>query len=334
MKYSQILFFNSLIIGTLISVSSFSWFSMWMGLELNLLSFIPLMNLSKDKFSSEASLKYFIVQALSSMVILFSILVSLVKNDFFLNLETPMNLMLSSAFLTKMGMAPFHFWFPEIMEGVTWEISFILLTWQKVAPMMLLLYNFFLNTFFYFIIITGMIVSGIKNFNMTSLKKFLVFSSINHMSWMLSVLFLNQSIWMIYFLTYSFLNFSIISLFKTLNLANFNQIFQVLNSKKWLKLNFFLTFFSLGGLPPFLGFFPKWLIISVLLDTKMIFLTLIMVILTLLTLFVYIRLSIQSMILTSTEKKMIKAFKLEKKIFISNFFNIFGLVLFTLVFNF
>nr|YP_009935670.1 NADH dehydrogenase subunit 2 [Nephus oblongosignatus]QNS38574.1 NADH dehydrogenase subunit 2 [Nephus oblongosignatus] len=333
MKWNKILFILMLISGTFISISSFSWFSMWMGLELNLLSFIPLMNESTSK-SSEASLKYFIIQALSSMFVLYSILMTSMINENLSILETPLTLILNSALLTKLGAAPFHFWFPEIIEGLNWMNSLILLTWQKIAPFTLLTYNFYNINFFSMIIFMSMLISGIMIWNQTSLKKIMVYSSINHIGWMLSILLFSPMIWMNYFLIYSFMSLILISMFKKFEIYSIQDIFNFTNLSKFSKLFFFLNFLSLGGLPPFLGFFPKWMTLKILMSNNLIFLPLVMIFFTLLTLYVYLQICIQSLILKFEEKKNFFPFSKSFTIPSLTFINVFGLISFTLILNF
>nr|QHD19739.1 NADH dehydrogenase subunit 2 [Epilachna admirabilis] len=328
------LFLNTLIIGTFISISSFSWLSMWIGLEINMLSFIPLMNEKKTSNSSEASLKYFIVQAISSMFIIFSILFSLILNEYMELMKSPMEMILNSALLTKMGAAPFHFWFPEIIEGLSWMNTLILLTWQKIAPMILIMYNFNSNLFFCLVILTSMLVSGIKSWNQTSMKKILAFSSINHIGWMLSMLMFNQSLWPFYFSFYSFVNICLIGILSKFEILSIQNLFNIMNSNKSIKLFFFLNFFSLGGLPPFLGFFPKWMILKILIKNEYNFLALIMIFLTLIMLFIYMRLLYQSLSLKTSENKI---FNQKSNLFFVNFLsclNLIGLIIFSFMFNF
>nr|QJF72886.1 NADH dehydrogenase subunit 2 [Nephus voeltzkowi]QJF72912.1 NADH dehydrogenase subunit 2 [Nephus voeltzkowi] len=335
MKWNKILFLMMLISGTLISISSFSWFSMWMGLELNLLSFIPLMNENTPK-STEASLKYFIIQALSSMLILFAILMTSMTNEILSIMSNPLNLILNTALLTKLGAAPFHFWFPEIIEGLSWTNSLILLTWQKLAPFILLAYNFIELNFLWMVIFFSMLISGLMIWNQISLKKILVFSSINHIGWMLSILFFNQSMWLIYFMIYSFTSLVLISIFNKYKINSIQDSLNFLNFSKFSKLSLFLNFLSLGGLPPFLGFFPKWMILKILLKNNFLILPLIMIFLTLLTLYIYIQISIQSLILKFNEKKKTNNFNtVTKNLFTSfgTFLNIFGLMIFSIILN-
>nr|QEY08354.1 NADH dehydrogenase subunit 2 [Henosepilachna argus] len=327
------LFLTTLMMGTLISISSFSWFSMWMGLEINMLSFIPLMNEKNNPLSSEASLKYFIVQAISSMIILFSFLISLISKEILSPMNFSLELIFSSALLMKMGAAPFHFWFPEIIEGISWFNTLILLTWQKLAPMILVMYNLNSNIFLNFVILSSLMISGLKNWNQTSIKKILAFSSINHMGWLLSIILINQSLWMFYFMFYIFVTFSLILMFKKFSMPSILDLFKILNSNKPMKLFFMLNFLSLGGLPPFLGFFPKWMILKTLWFSNHYFLALTMVFLTLIMLFVYLRILYQGMVLNVSENKMMFS---NPKTMIFNFLsfcNLTGLIIFSLILN-
>nr|ALO71155.1 NADH deshydrogenase subunit 2 [Subcoccinella vigintiquattuorpunctata] len=326
------LFLITLMMGTLISISSYSWFAMWIGLEINMLSFIPLMNESKNSNSSEASLKYFIIQAISSMIILFSFLLSLILVENLIQFKVPLEMIFNSALLTKMGAAPFHFWFPEIIEGLSWMNISILLTWQKIAPMILVMYNLNSNLFFSLIILLSMMISGIKSWNQTSMKKILAFSSINHIGWMLSIFMFNQSLWLFYFSFYSFVTISLISMFQKFWISSIQSLLNILNSNKNIKLLFLFNFLSMGGLPPFLGFFPKWMILKTILSSEYFLLAFFMIFFTLLMLFVYMRLLFQALTFKLSESKI----NCDSFSFLPNFFgflNLAGLVLFSLALN-
>nr|YP_009971838.1 NADH dehydrogenase subunit 2 [Olenecamptus bilobus]QNH68725.1 NADH dehydrogenase subunit 2 [Olenecamptus bilobus] len=327
------LFFLSMVIGTLVAISSYSWLSMWMGLEINLLSIIPLMSDIKNKFPSESALKYFITQALASSILLFSIVISLNFFDFFSSNKI-LNLIFDSALLMKVGAAPFHAWFPEVIEGLNWNNSLILLTWQKIAPMLLIFYNSNLSLFFLSVILLSTIFSGILGLNQISLRKILAYSSINHISWMLASMLHSQFIWVIYFLIYSIITLSMILIFKNMQIFYLTQFFNFANSDKLTKFFISLNFLSLGGLPPFLGFFPKWLVINNLVENNLYFLSTLLIVFTLITLYFYIRVMFSSLTINSSEflikNNSIKNFY----IYIFNFISLSGLIICTLLFNY
>nr|QEG58680.1 NADH dehydrogenase subunit 2 [Oberea yaoshana] len=334
MNFYKIMFLIILMIGTLIAISSYSWMSMWMGLEINLLSIIPLMKDSKNLFPSEAALKYFITQALASSILLMSIITSLNFNEMIPNTLNFLSLMMNSSFLMKMGAAPFHAWFPEVMEGLNWMNSFIMLTWQKIAPMMLIFYNCKFSIFFMLIIISSTLISGILGLNQISLRKIMAYSSINHIGWMIASMMNFQTIWMIYFIIYSIISLNIIWLFYKFNIFYLPQLFQILNFNKLTKLFFMINFLSLGGLPPFLGFFPKWLVINNLVQNNFLMISTLLIIFTLITLFFYLRILFSSLTINTTETLKMNYSNLKIKMINFNFISLMGLLICTMLFSF
>nr|AXS65731.1 NADH dehydrogenase subunit 2 [Staphylinoidea sp. 8 KM-2017] len=330
MKLSKLIFYITLILGSMISISSNSWFGMWMGLEINLLSIIPLMNNKINSSKSEASMKYFIVQALASSILLFSIIM-LMKE--FINNNLIM-LMINTSLLTKMGAAPFHFWFPEVMDGLDWINNFIILTWQKLAPLIILTYNISNNIFIYIIIISCMIISGFMGFNQISLRKLMAYSSINHTGWMISSISYCKQSMIMYISSYSLMNLSLIMIFMMYNSFYIQHMFF---SMKTLIMKFILIFniMSLGGLPPFLGFFPKWVVIYSLMTNNHIILTFLMMMLTLITLFYYIRIIYIFMIMNSNNfNYKINSFTNKFKFYSSNMISIISLLSISLIYMF
>uniref|UniRef100_A0A7D5TUL3 NADH-ubiquinone oxidoreductase chain 2 n=1 Tax=Trogoderma granarium TaxID=591392 RepID=A0A7D5TUL3_9COLE len=291
-------FFALMISGTLITISSSSWIMMWAGLEINLLSIIPLLTNVKNKMESEASMKYFITQALASTIFLFSTIALMSKTMTQLNSSS---ILMDCAILTKMGAAPFHFWFPEIMEGLNWSTSTIMLTWQKIAPMVIFMYlpkSIIVTTM---TIMSSMMISGLMGINQTSLRKILAYSSINHIGWMIGAMMTNQAIWMMYMIIYTLMTINITFMLKMNNIFQMNQLMNSMNQSKSMKIMFSLNFLSLGGLPPFIGFIPKWMTINNLIDQKLYPLTLMMIIMTLMTLFFYMRITVSAMTMSNTE---------------------------------
>nr|YP_009487992.1 NADH dehydrogenase subunit 2 [Culex nigripalpus]AWB99655.1 NADH dehydrogenase subunit 2 [Culex nigripalpus] len=335
-KISNNIFLIMLIFGSLITISANSWLGAWMGLEINLLSFIPLMNEGKKNLmTSESSLKYFLTQAFASSILLFAIILMMmsfnlnwINNNFY-------ELLILSTLLLKNGAAPFHFWFPGVMEGLSWINGLILMTWQKIAPLMLISYNINYN-FFLIAIILSMIIGALGGLNQTSLRKLMAFSSINHLGWMLMAMMNNELLWLVYFIFYFFLSMSIVLLFNNLKLFHFNQIFNFSMMNPVIKFFLFLNLLSLGGLPPFLGFLPKWLVIQNLVETHQLFLLFISVCLTLITLYYYLRMSYSIYMLNFNKNSwmLINNFNNKNMTFIltMNFFSIMGLMIISLIY--
>nr|ARH54741.1 NADH dehydrogenase subunit 2 [Trigonopterus sp. 3 AH-2016] len=302
MNLYKILFFNLIILSSMISISTMSWFSAWMGLEMNLLAIIPIMKTKKNKLSAEACIKYFIIQAMASSMLLFSVIMF---TNMYLNKSTSINLspaILSNlALLLKMGAAPLHFWLPEVISGLNWFSIFIILTWQKIAPMILLSYNLSNPLLLSAIAISSSLVSGIQSMNLVCLRKIMAYSSINHMGWMLCAMISSINLWLYYFLIYSLINLSIMTLMNKFQIFFLSQLSKMISENKMLKFMFMLNFLSLGGLPPFLGFLPKWLTLNFLINMNFLTLSMLMVLSTLITLFIYMRLTFSSLTLLNQE---------------------------------
>nr|AXS66329.1 NADH dehydrogenase subunit 2 [Cucujoidea sp. 6 KM-2017] len=317
MKFWKILFMNILIFSSLITISSISWFSMWMGLEINMMAVIPLFSSYKNMYSSESALKYFIIQTLASIILLLSLIMLLMNLKF--NFESNIFLLsLNSALFTKIGAAPFHFWFPEIIEGLNWTSSLILLTWQKIAPMVMIMYSSKTMLFTLIVVLTSMITGSILSLNQLSIRKILAYSSINHIGWMLACIYYNYTFWMTYFLIYMLISINLIFLFKKLNVYYFNQLHSILNNKT-LKFSFMMNFLSLGGMPPLIGFLPKWIVIQSSMENSF-FIPAIMIFITLIMLYTYIRLIFNSLTIKTLE---FKTFDYTPKILI--YFNLINL---------
>nr|QBF01206.1 NADH dehydrogenase subunit 2 [Stegana sp. 1727 JL-2019] len=326
---SKILFMIIMVTGSLITVTSNSWLGAWMGLEINLLSFIPLMSDNNNLMSTEASLKYFLVQAMASTVLLFAIILAMMKNN--INYEINLSyitMIILSSLLLKSGAAPFHFWFPNIMEGLSWMNCLLLMTWQKIAPLMLISHAN-IKLLLFTSIILSVIIGSLGGLNQSSLRKLMAFSSINHLGWMLMALNSNETIWLIYFLMYSFLSFTLTFMFNNFKIFHFNQMFSLFFNSKILKFILFMNFLSLGGLPPFLGFLPKWLVIQQLSMENQYFMITILMMSTLITLFFYLRICYSAFMLNYYENNWLieMSFKnLNYNLYLSmSFFSIFGL---------
>lgn len=216
--------------------------------------------------------------------------------------------------------------------------NLILITWQKIAPLIIL--TFCLN--FYFIILRicfSAFIGALGGLNQTSLRKIIAYSSINHLRWIISRILRNENILKIYFLFYFFLSFTIIWIFKNFNIFNINQIFLILFKKKMMKFFLIVPLLSLGGLPPFLGFFPKWIIIEILIYFNFLFLLIILTIFSLITLYFYLRLTYSSILLNFNKinfniLNLNKIKKFSIFFFILIFLSIFGLVFVNIIFLF
>uniref|UniRef100_A0A2I9LP65 NADH-ubiquinone oxidoreductase chain 2 n=1 Tax=Centruroides hentzi TaxID=88313 RepID=A0A2I9LP65_9SCOR len=272
----MILFGSGVFLGSILAVSASSWFLAWVGLELNLLSFLPIIFWGGLMGSNESGIKYFFVQSLASLLILVGSLFPFFVGAF------DFYFIIALALFVKLGAAPFHVWFPSVIEGMSWFSCAVLLTWQKLAPLFLVS-NF---DFFQFVIICSVLVGSFGGFNQTSLSSILAYSSIMHVGWMLSGMGLSFSLGVSYYFIYFFFSVMLVSLFFCWGVLRLGQL---LSSLFIVKFSAFLLLLSMGGFPPMLGFFPKWYLIVTLLSES-VFLSFFLIFSSLVNLFFYFRL--------------------------------------------
>nr|YP_010827547.1 NADH dehydrogenase subunit 2 [Callibia diana]WFD61143.1 NADH dehydrogenase subunit 2 [Callibia diana] len=331
----KILFLLTLISGVLISLCANSWLGAWMGLEINLLSFIPLLTSKNNTFSTEASLKYFLIQVMASSAFLFLILLkmNLYEMSYLMKYNLWNNFMILPL-LMKIASSPFHWWLPSIIEGLSWFNCFIMLSIQKIAPMILISYLLISSNFIQIIIMLSAIVGAIGGFNQISLRKIMAFSSINHIGWMLMAMTIGSNLWLNYFQIYTINIIVIFGLLANSNTSFISQTFYFMNNEKLIKILVFISILSLGGLPPLLGFFPKWVMIEAMMQNSLILTAFILVMSSLLTLFYYMRIMYSTLLISSTESTWfnVNSFVKKKslKIIFTTFFVIWGMLACTL----
>nr|YP_002727910.1 NADH dehydrogenase subunit 2 [Geocoris pallidipennis]ABZ02008.1 NADH dehydrogenase subunit 2 [Geocoris pallidipennis] len=294
MNFSKIMFLTIMFFSTVLVMSSSNWISMWMGMEMNLMAFIPFIYKKKEKKTAQAMMIYFLVQSMGSMIILFSILMNKMIHINFMSITSYLIII---GIMLKLGAAPFHNWFPEVVSNLGWIENLILMTWQKIAPM-ILLSNFINKDILLMNIILSSMVGAIGGLNTTSLRKIMAYSSINHMSWMF-LMMLMQTQWFLYLLIYTLMLITTFIYFQDKKMFYLNQV----NSKTESILEKFTIssiMLSMGGLPPFLGFLPKWMVINSMINSNMMMLMLFMLSMSLLTLFYYMRIMSSFMLIYSS----------------------------------
>nr|QAA11066.1 NADH dehydrogenase subunit 2 [Stenopus scutellatus] len=294
---SSILFSATLLMGMILTISSSSWFGAWMGLELNLMSFLALISVKNNQYASESALKYFLIQAMASAMVMLSALM--------INMSmywAP--IILSLSLLIKSGAAPFHFWFPVVMESLNWPHATILMTIQKIAPLSLMSHLVCSSELLIKIsILISATVGAIGGLNQTSLRKLLTYSSINHMAWMLAALFVSELMWITYLGVYCLMVSTITFLFFQQQTFHLSSLITNKSTSQFMKVTTFCSLLSLGGLPPFTGFFIKWMMIQELNMTFNFFTLFILLSSALLTLFFYMRIISFALLLSHSSPK-------------------------------
>nr|ACB99850.1 NADH dehydrogenase subunit 2 [Accipiter cirrocephalus cirrocephalus] len=291
----------SLILGTTITISSTHWMMAWTGLELNTLAIIPFISKSHHPRAIEATIKYFLVQATASTLLLFSSMMNAWYTgqwDITQLTHPTSSLLLTVAIAMKLGLAPFHFWFPEVLQGSSLTTALLLSTLVKFPPTILLfLTSHSLNpTLLTSLAIISAALGGWMGLNQTQLRKILAFSSIAHLGWMTAVIMYNPKLALLTFYLYTLMTTTV---FLSLNLIKTLKLTTLMTSwTKFPTLNatLLLVLLSLAGLPPLTGFLPKWLIIHELTKQEMTTTATILATLSLLGLFFYLRLAYHSTI--------------------------------------
>nr|YP_010585978.1 NADH dehydrogenase subunit 2 [Adicella ragma]UZZ43714.1 NADH dehydrogenase subunit 2 [Adicella ragma] len=297
----KLMFLIMMILSTMIAISSSSWLTIWIMMEINSMAFIPIMMTIFNMNTSESMMLYFLVQSISSMNFLFIILINNLINNWTSPMFNWKNFLMTLILFMKMGAAPFYFWFPKVMKNISWTNNFMLMTWQKIIPMTLIYYCKFFQLIFISILLSTL-MGSLMALNQTNMKMIMSFSSINHMGWLMTTLLLNINIWLIYLMNYFFITYILCKMFHYLNIKMLNNIFTSYCSNL-LKLLLLLNFFSLSGMPPFLGFFPKWITLMNLFNMKMYLLIFILIMTTLINLYFYLRIMTPSLILNHSQPK-------------------------------
>nr|AEK32962.1 NADH dehydrogenase subunit 2 [Doryteuthis opalescens] len=292
---SNFLFITIMFMGTMFSLSSSHWLTMWMGLELNLMGFLPLMNIKGKMLEAEASIKYFIIQSMSSSILIISsiIMYSYTLSWYSMFTNSTISYLIMMSLIMKLGGAPLHFWLPSITKQMSWSILFLILTWQKLAPLFMLS---LLNTHYTPLIvisITSTMIGSIMALNQTNIQLIMTYSSISHLGWMLSMVLLNSTLTMMYFIIYIIISIPLMNMLST---NTGNQLFMLTQKNKSNNMVIISLILSLGGLPPLLGFMSKLTILISLVQMKMIMMTLLLLTGTLISLYFYLNMSLMLMI--------------------------------------
>lgn len=246
---------------------------------------------------------YFWIQRIASNSFIFFILIrKILKNDELINY-----LLIVIIFL-KIGIFPFQLWILRMAEKLSWFIIAFILTIQKFLPIIIISILLSKNKIIIMIILNSIAASliGLKSF---SIRKIIIFSSINHLTIMLLSLLISKKTTTIYILIYTFINFITSKLFYKLNYNFIYNIFIREKSNLTSSLSIIIIIFRIIGLPPFLGFVPKTIVFIFLIEkTQFILITTFLVSNTIRRFF-YLRIIFSNLIISYNNQKMKKSIK-------------------------
>nr|YP_010324898.1 NADH dehydrogenase subunit 2 [Haemaphysalis danieli]UNO54027.1 NADH dehydrogenase subunit 2 [Haemaphysalis danieli] len=308
-----------IMITIMVTITSNFWFIFWIMMEMNMMMFIIIMKNNKME-NSFSMIMYFIIQSFSSILFFMGSLFSLIQLSFLIEL------LINISVLIKMAMIPFHFWLISISEILDFNSFLMILTIQKIIPLFIL--TKIKMEISFFVSIISLIFSVILAFNLKIFKKILIFSSVSHQSWLIMLIFNMSNFWISYMIIYFMMIYSAIKILKKNNINSMYTFF----FKKMLmneKISMFITMMSLGGMPPFIGFFIKFLSLLILMKSSKLIM-IILIISSLINIFIYIRL-MMPILMSMTKYSMSFNFLKKIKWYSTNLLTILTLIMFNLM---
>ena len=308
------------ILGMMVMISSNDLIVFYIGLELQSLSLYVLAAFNRDQIkSSEAGLKYFVLSALSSGLLLYgcSLIYGFSGTTNFDQISILMNndqygltfgivfILVGLAF--KISAVPFHMWAPDVYEGSPTSVTLFFAVAPKVAALTVIirfLYVPFVNVIdqwqliIIFLSIASMIFGAVAAIGQKNLKRLIAYSSIGHMGYALAGLCVgtNQGIQssVLYISIYLVMNlgfFSCLFMLKRNNtyFENIDDLSGLSKNHPLISLSLMIILFSLAGIPPLAGFFAKFYIFKAVLDQSMYYLAIIGLLTTVIAAFYYLR---------------------------------------------
>ena len=308
------------ILGMMVMISSNDLMVFYIGLELQSLALYVLASFNKDQLkSSEAGLKYFVLSALSSGILLYgcSLLYGFSGSTNFLIISENINsmeyglafgivfILVGLAF--KISAVPFHMWAPDVYEGSPTSVTLFFAIVPKIAALTVFIRFLYLPFFnvinewqiiIIFLSIASMVFGAIAAIGQKNLKRLIAYSSIGHMGYVLAGLSVgtNEGIQS---------SVSYISIYLIMNLGLFSCLFMMKRNNRYyeniddlsglsknhplISFSLLIILFSLAGIPPMAGFFAKFYVFASVIKQEMYFLAIIGLLATVISAFYYLR---------------------------------------------
>ena len=307
-------------LGMILMISSYDLIVFYLGLELQSLSLYILASFKREnEKSTEAGLKYFVLSALASGLLLYgcSLIYGFTGSTNFEIISANLNkantgavfgivfIIVGLAF--KISAVPFHMWTPDVYEGSPTSVTSFFALVPKIAAITVFIrfmYVPFINvinqwqTIIIFLSIASMILGALTAIGQNNIKRLMAYSTIGHMGYALAGLAVgtNQGIQstIIYLTIYLVMNlgaFGCIFMMKRENVfyENINDLSGLSKNHPILAISFLIILFSLAGIPPLAGFFAKFYIFMAVIEAKMYALAIIGLVTTVISAFYYLR---------------------------------------------
>jgi len=310
----------SSVLGMMVMISSNDLMVFYMGLELQSLALYVLATFNRDQLkSSEAGLKYFVLSALSSGLLLYgcSLIYGFSGSTNFNVISSQLNsneyvltfgivfILVGLAF--KISAVPFHMWAPDVYEGSPTSVTLFFTMVPKIAALTVFirfLYVPFLNLIdqwqmiIIFLSIASMLFGAIAAIGQTNIKRLIAYSSIGHIGYTLAGLATgsNEGIQssIIYISIYVIMNLALFSCLLMLKrndqyYEDIDDLSGLSKNHPLLSLSLLVILFSLAGIPPLAGFFAKFYIFKAVIEQSMYFLAIVGLLSTVIAAFYYLR---------------------------------------------
>jgi NADH-quinone oxidoreductase subunit N len=310
----------SSVLGMMVMISSNDLMVFYMGLELQSLALYVLATFNRDQLkSSEAGLKYFVLSALSSGLLLygcsliygfsgstnFNIISSQLNSNEYVLTFGIVFILVGLAF--KISAVPFHMWAPDVYEGSPTSVTLFFTMVPKIAALTVFirfLYVPFLNLIdqwqmiIIFLSIASMLFGAIAAIGQTNIKRLVAYSSIGHIGYTLAGLATgsNEGIQssIIYISIYVIMNLALFSCLLMLKrndqyYEDIDDLSGLSKNHPLLSLSLLVILFSLAGIPPLAGFFAKFYIFKAVIEQSMYFLAIVGLLSTVIAAFYYLR---------------------------------------------
>ena len=307
-------------LGMILMISSYDLIIFYLGLELQSLCLYILASFKRDdERSTEAGLKYFVLSALASGLLLYgcSLIYGFTGSTNFEIISANLDeantgavfgivfIIVGLAF--KVSAVPFHMWTPDVYEGSPTSVTSFFALVPKIAAISVFIrfmYVPFINvisqwqTIIIFLSIASMILGAVAAIGQSNIKRLMAYSSIGHMGYALAGLATgtNSGIQstIIYLTIYLVMNlgaFGCIFMMKRENVfyENINDLSGLSKNHPMVALSFLIILFSLAGIPPMAGFFAKFYVFMAVIEVKMYALAIIGLVTTVVSAFYYLR---------------------------------------------
>jgi len=308
------------ILGMFFMVSANDLILFYLGLELQSLSLYILASIDRDNLrSSEAGIKYFVLSALSSGLLLYgcSLLYGFTGSTNFDLIANQLNkenvgAVFSMVFILvglafKISAVPFHMWTPDVYEGAPTSITNYFAVVPRVAGLALLI-KFMLipfsnillewQTIIIFISVASMILGAFAAIVQRNIKRLLAYSSIGHVGYALAGVatgaISGYESAIVYISIYVIMNIGAFSCLYLLKKdgqykENISDLSGISKKHPLLAISFLIILFSLAGVPPLGGFFAKFYVFTAVLEQKMYALAIIGLLTTVISAFYYLK---------------------------------------------